>query len=1788
MEKTRPSLRGIIALFLWTATTLGTYGQTAVYPTQSGFEILDINQQTSETVRYAGPGPTFPLPSDIDVVFDRRQRKAIYPTQQGFEILTLNIRSTTFAPFAGGFPTAPLPLGNDVIITPTGTIGVYPSPRGFEVLDIASSQATLIPFAGPGPGPIAPLPLDVDTVITFDSGTAIYPTPSGFEIADLNARTAQFVPYDLPAVAGFLPIAVDVILSPDGRFAVYPTTTGFQVLDIQAGLARRVPYAGNGPNVPLPVDVDVFITFLGEAIYPTPSGFEFLDLNTLTSELVKYAGNGPTIPLPMSVDAPITSNGSKAVYPTQSGFEILDIQSRESTFAAYEQALSTAPIPLGIDVAIDNTNRQVVYPGVAGFHVLNLSDNSVRFAKYAGPGPTTPLPLGVDAVISGDSLRAVYPTQQGFEVLDLPSLSSSFVAYGNPPTVVPLPTDVDPSFLTGGQNLIFTTNLGFELLNVSGAGTSTAIPYDSPIVTVPLPSGVDPNVTPHLRGFSNDDPIDEDFFPFLAGGFPHCEWDEYWYLDVPGKSHFPEDIDKKIDELAAARGFRRDQLRFMSAPEGYVAMDGMANDSFEKAGLSLDFETGEVSGTGTSTDHYWFLIWVIGPDHSFIVELWMHHWNIPHLEWEHTWAEGQEAEIPLPVDQLELIQKAAIEADVDPATLVYEAAPGGTVAMGMAASPFEGSGMKLDTETGTISGVAQVPGNFWFLVWVKDASGKLIAELWIHHYVIEHIEWSHVWLEGQEAITPIPEDIQARIGSMAQSLDISPDTLSYVEAAPGTVAMGITSDALSDAEFTLNPENGAISGVAGNSSHWSFLIHVVGPSGQLVAELWIHHWVLPKTPHFTWEYTWKPNGDAEFPLPQEILSELEPLAANGIRFESAETGLIHHDGLVNDGLGELGLQVDPETGRFFGKPISGHGRSLIWVQDNSGEIIAELWIHHWVIPHWERYESWELGQEGSSQVIDLNDPNTLANLLRVAEEMGLENFDPKSVTIQEAPLGTEAGDGMVSQTVEQSGLKFDPETGTIAGTPQGEGEFWHLFWIMGPEGKMLAEVWIHHLIVPPVPHFVWEVLAEPGQSLLETIPASLLENLPGLPEPLGSKTFEGARDGLKLHDGSLVDGFNQSGLTLLEDSGMLIGLTEKPGHWKSLIFVKNDRGQIIAEIWVNIWVIPHLVWEHTWVVGESAEMPLNEEIQGAIAAAAERAGVSDLSSIRYQEAPAGTVAKDGKASTLLADGFLELNPETGSTSGTPLFAGEHAHLIRAVTESGEPLVEIWILHTILDHFRWDVVGRVGEMIEAAIPSDILAELNDAANEAGLRPNDVRYQASALGAEQAFLGAPAATPEAIGVQLDPSSGSVQSTAIVPGHWTIPVESVAPDGKVIALLWIHYWILPPLPHLEWTVTIPVNKTIERPLPESIVSEARNIVEQAGLSEEEVFFDSAPRGASSPDGNEATALPDLGLTASSTAGPPSLIGMSQQAGEYQSLIWLKNSDGTIIAEIWVNLTIGDTAIPERPVLEYFIEGGQLFLRWNGPFSLQFTQAVGGVWELLTGATSPFLIDPTSAFGVFRLIASDQGEMPGSGTTDPGGQPGEEVKGVEDQFVVPPIVTSKRFVSTNDTTPSNATFELVEWPDINPDYFEFKNNGEFFVTPISFGPSPPTFTYRIVTPSGPSEPIKVTIVVNPDLLVDLVEDPETGNVMVPVLILNGLHYPIFQFLFTNSPFDECKEPHYHADAFLVFPLENPDSGGIPDPDPSGCGFGKDGDESISHDTVEISAGGWKAFLDKVRPPNN
>ncbi len=2028
MELTRPFHQAVLLLAFLCAPFAKVHSQTAIYPTHQGFEILDIAQRTSTTVRYAGPGPTLPLPADIDPTLTPDQRRAVYPTQTGFEVVDLGAQTATFVAYAGGFPTAPLPLGNDVAITPRGTHAIYPSPRGFEVLDLTTNTATIHTFAGPGPGPIAPLPLDVDVILTPDGTRALYPTPSGFEILLIGGLTTQFVAYDLPALNGFLPIAVDIAVTVDSEFAVYPTVAGFQVLDILGGRARRIPYAGAGPNFPLPIDVDVFINGVGEAIYPTPTGFEVLDVNGMSTELVRYAGNGPTVPLPISVDAPLTPDGTHAVYPTQTGFEVLDISARQSTHVPYARQLVVVPIPLGVDVVIDNRNRLGIYPGTTGFHVLDIAAKTATHVTYAGAGPTLPLPIGVDTVLTSNQSHAIYPTQTGFELLDLNGQTTQFASFEQTLAVVPLPIDVDPEILSNDLQLVYPSLNGFEFLDLTPPQTTQTIPYGTPLVTAPLPPGVDPMLAPHGSGFSNDDPGDEDFFPFfIQNPPPHYEWEEYWYLNVKGTSSTPADIQEKINAAATERGFPLDQIRYIEAPVGTVAMDKMANDSLAEAGLELDPLTGQISGVGTSLDHWWFLIWVVGPNGSFIAELWIHHWNIPHYEWEETWHQHQEAVIPIPEDQLGNIREVAVAAEVDFSQLRYEAAPGGTVAMGIAASSLEEAGLQLNEQNGAISGVAAIPGHFWFLVWVKDPNNKIIADLWIHHWVIEHFEWHHAWIVEQEADLPIPEGIQLRIRETAASFEIPFESLQYVAEPGGTIGMdGIPISSLDEAGLNLDSETGNISGIAGEPSHWWFLVHVQGPNGRLVADLWIHHWIIPKIPHYVWKQTWKEREPMEHGIPQDIRAAISEQNVQVARFEEATPGLINHDGIVSTPLSEFGLQLNPETGAIAGTPHAGHGKTLIYLFGNDLHPTAELWIEHWIVPHREVLETWELAKEGSSQVVDLGDAALVGELTRIAEAIGLEGFDRSAIRIKEAEPGTAAADGKLNQSTAEAGLKFDPETGTLTGTSERPGEWWFLFWVTGPDGELLMEIWHHHRVVPPVPHFTWEVTATLGETIQATVPEIIIGAIRNLPPNIGGIRYEPAPDGMKLPDGRVNVGLGQIGLEMDPATGSIVGLPERGGHWKSLVYalrpegtiiaeiwldiwivphlkrseiwqlgkegshslvpdadtmfssqfldavlgagidplqvvnvreglagsratdgaqsnslaeaglkfdpetltisgtpekeghflflfqllnpegklaaqiwldhwvippvphfvwestwppgsegttplpdpireelqgltnaitggglvfeaqpgkilnhdgilteslesaglrlnpetgeisgqvkesghskhliwVRNSQGRLIAEIWVDHWIIPHIVWEHVWVAGEFANMPLPDSVNAQIQQAAAMAGVEDPSSLRFREGPAGATSMDGVPSVPLSEGFLELNAETGTIAGTPFFGGSFAHLVQVVADENKPVAEIWIFHRIVPHYPWDIIGRPGELLQRPLPPHIIDGLLGAAAEAGLDPQAIRFREAPLGANQPDFGPPSVPAAELGLVIDNSTGTVIGEGAFPGHWTIPLEAVSPNGDLIGLIWIHYWVVPPVPHFVWDVEVPLGEFFESPIPGEFQELATRLAIDAGVPPDQIAFFPAPGGSNTPDGSPAIPLFELGFDVVPMDQQLVIVGAPQQPGNMSSLLWIEGPPGQILAEIWLNLRIGEIGpvLPPEPppVIDFSLQGTNLILEWLGLGQLQKGTTPSGPWETVPDATSPHAVDTTlGILEFFRIFVPERSDPmlppvpPVTDPTDPNNpgtnpdpnppnpDPENTVEARDDQFVVAPGVRTRLRVSDNDHTPNGGLYELVQGPALDETLFLFDEDGSFLITMLTFGPEV-TFTYRVRDGDQVSAPATVTVRTNRKLLEDGLPDDEEGIVQIPVLEINERHYPVIQFFLANSPQDLCQEPHWHADLPRVFPLEDPQAG-IEDPAPRTCGFGRE--TEVLAEIEEISINGWRNFLMEI-----
>ncbi len=186
-----------------------------------------------------------------------------------------------------------------------------------------------------------------------------------------------------------------------------------------------------------------------------------------------------------------------------------------------------------------------------------------------------------------------------------------------------------------------------------------------------------------------------------------------------------------------------------------------------------------------------------------------------------------------------------------------------------------------------------------------------------------------------------------------------------------------------------------------------------------------------------------------------------------------------------------------------------------------------------------------------------------------------------------------------------------------------------------------------------------------------------------------------------------------------------------------------------------------------------------------------------------------------------------------------------------------------------------------------------------------------------------------------------------------------------------------------------------------------------------------------------------------------------------------------------------------------------------------------------------------------------------------------------IADAFDMAPGMVNSGDVSANDTAPPGpVVYELVTPPALDPSLFSFNPNGTFEVSPLTFGGPLVTFQYKMVYSGGETDPTDVTVNVVPSVAYVLqpFTDPVTmeESVAVPCVVIGGLHYPIYQFILGNSPFDSCSPPHWHSFGD-VFPLESPMIG-ISDPNPPGCGYGLQ--VVIPQANFVVTVADWSEFL--------
>jgi hypothetical protein len=186
-------------------------------------------------------------------------------------------------------------------------------------------------------------------------------------------------------------------------------------------------------------------------------------------------------------------------------------------------------------------------------------------------------------------------------------------------------------------------------------------------------------------------------------------------------------------------------------------------------------------------------------------------------------------------------------------------------------------------------------------------------------------------------------------------------------------------------------------------------------------------------------------------------------------------------------------------------------------------------------------------------------------------------------------------------------------------------------------------------------------------------------------------------------------------------------------------------------------------------------------------------------------------------------------------------------------------------------------------------------------------------------------------------------------------------------------------------------------------------------------------------------------------------------------------------------------------------------------------------------------------------------------------------QVAGADDNFLATPGLRNVFDVSLNDgLLPPGVRFELGQKPDLPDSLFHFHGDGAFTISPRSAS-TQLNFTYRIAL-GGLFSPFYSVVVLrdisalnNPPVI-----DGHAGP-MVRAWMLEASpeeDFPLYQFNFAFSIFDNCGPPHWHA-SLPVFSLQDLEP--FPDPNPPGCGFGTY--PELEPYDIFIPLAEWQAF---------
>lgn len=189
-------------------------------------------------------------------------------------------------------------------------------------------------------------------------------------------------------------------------------------------------------------------------------------------------------------------------------------------------------------------------------------------------------------------------------------------------------------------------------------------------------------------------------------------------------------------------------------------------------------------------------------------------------------------------------------------------------------------------------------------------------------------------------------------------------------------------------------------------------------------------------------------------------------------------------------------------------------------------------------------------------------------------------------------------------------------------------------------------------------------------------------------------------------------------------------------------------------------------------------------------------------------------------------------------------------------------------------------------------------------------------------------------------------------------------------------------------------------------------------------------------------------------------------------------------------------------------------------------------------------------------------------------------------DNLLLPPGRPTVFQVGANDLAVPGTQFLLTEPPPLHPDLFHWNAaTGEMTLTGLTTVPQV-SYRYRLVAGNLQTDPVLVTVQFEPrrNYAEEFLQvSPESDKVAAPCVVLDGLHYPIYQFVLANNPADVCKEPHWHAHR-TVYPVDSRNASGRNDPNPPACGFGTV--KQLPVVMVEVSKDDWAQFLIDHLPP--